>query len=82
MHCDTYFVLKLKNKVLQHGFKATITENIYEDSITVGDLTLQQIEPFKKWRITFNGISPKSNFVDECIADNCEQTQHVIFTFL
>lgn len=82
MQCDTHFALKWKNEVLQYQFKAKLTENIYEDSITVGGLTLQLIEPFKKWRITFNGILPKNIFVDESNTVNCEETQHVIFTFL
>lgn len=80
--CEGYFILKLKNGILLQQPVATVTKRSHPDSISVGNLTIQRIEPFSKWRITFNGmLELKDNSqTNENLNDDVEH--HVMFTFL
>lgn len=80
--CEAYFSLKLKNgTLLQHPITA-VAKKSHKDSLTVGNLTIQQIVPYSKWRITFNGLLNYSD-QQELTKDASEDAvQHVIFTFL
>lgn len=64
-----------------------LSKKSHDGQLIAGGLKIEQIIPFKKWRIVYNGLAKVHNTnlpINYNFVESCDETelQHVIFTFL